>query len=339
MRGWVHLPRATDNLAGIIAAQLRCTSLTVSSTDIGILHHAAALGADWLIHVEGGSLSDTLNRIHDVDLVLLPHDHRQLTVEGWDGPYVAGVAAIEGVEEGQVIVRQRHFGGWTVIQCRLPALLTVRPSIATVPFVLPDPSAKVEPWSLTSVDVTPTSQAHQVIDTAEELYDILHQHDLIGDQSPGSLGATVEQTIADDTPLSLTDAPVIIAGGMGLANHDGPGDFAERVRHSFDTLLYTLAQAFCGTVASSRAVIDSAGLPAHYLVGQSGRRVAPRLYLAAGISGQPQHIQAIEDAELIIAINPDENAPIHTVAHISLYKDAVSVLQELLDLHRTNADL
>jgi hypothetical protein len=338
MRGWVHLPRATDNLAGIIAAQLRCTSLTVSSTDIGILHHAAALGADWLIHVEGETLADVLSRIHDVDLVLLPHDHRQLTVEGWDGPYVAGVAAIEGVEEGQVIVRQRHFGGWTVIQCRLPALLTVRPSIATVPFVLPDPSATVETWTPDKSD-EPIPFAHQVIETAADLYALLGEHGILENQSPGFRDATFERTIEDDTPLSLTDAPVIIAGGMGLANHDGPGDFAERVRHSFDTLLYTLAQAFCGTVASSRAVIDSAGLPAHYLVGQSGRRVAPRLYLAAGISGQPQHIQAIEDAELIIAINPDENAPIHTVAHISLYKDAVSVLQELLDLHRTNADL
>jgi len=140
--------------------------------------------------------------------------------------------------------------------------------------------------------------------------------------------------------LPLYTAQIIVAGGRGLgyqAYPDGPSSFTERARYGVDHLLRPLADKLGGVVAVSRALNDAFDTPLAPLVGQSGGRVAPRLYLAVGISGQVQHQQGMRAAGCIIAINPDDTAPIHQIAHIRVIAEAAPVLSALLarlDAHR-----
>ncbi|MDA8069826.1 MAG: electron transfer flavoprotein subunit alpha/FixB family protein, partial [Actinomycetota bacterium] len=96
-------------------------------------------------------------------------------------------------------------------------------------------------------------------------------------------------------------------------------------------LAQDLAEALGATVSGSRPVTDAGWLPKSRQVGKSGRKVKPKLYLACGISGAPEHLEGMSDAELIIAINTDEKAPIFDVAHYGTTVDLFDLLPALTD--------
>ena len=121
--------------------------------------------------------------------------------------------------------------------------------------------------------------------------------------------------------VSLTDADIIVSGGMGLGNAEG-----------FE-LLKKLAKKLGGTIASSRAAVDAGWIDHAYQVGQTGTTVKPKIYFACGISGAIQHVAGMQRSELIVAINTNENAPIFDIADIGivgdLYKVIPAVMEEL----------
>ena len=121
--------------------------------------------------------------------------------------------------------------------------------------------------------------------------------------------------------VSLTDAEVIVCGGMGLGKKEG-----------FD-LLNDLAKSLNGTIAGSRAAVDAGWIDHSYQIGQTGTTVKPKIYVACGISGAIQHVAGMKDSEQIIAINVNENAPIFEVADYGivgdLYKVIPSIIEEL----------
>jgi electron transfer flavoprotein alpha subunit len=119
--------------------------------------------------------------------------------------------------------------------------------------------------------------------------------------------------------VDIAREPILIAAGRGLQNQDNL-ELAEE-----------LAEAFGGVVCASRPVVDQGWLPATRLVGKSGKRVKPKLYLAVGISGAPEHVEAITDSELIIAINTDPAAPIFDVAKYGVEMDLVDLLPALAE--------
>ncbi|HFB68374.1 MAG TPA: electron transfer flavoprotein subunit alpha/FixB family protein, partial [Calditrichae bacterium] len=90
-----------------------------------------------------------------------------------------------------------------------------------------------------------------------------------------------------------------------------------------------LAQKLGGAVSASRPIIDNKWLPKSRQVGKSGLKVKPKLYLALGISGAPEHIEGMKDSELIIAINSDPNAPIFEYAHYGVVADLFDVIPAL----------
>jgi len=132
----------------------------------------------------------------------------------------------------------------------------------------------------------------------------------------------VEQAHAEQQGPSIEDADVIVAGGRGLGEAAG---FA---------LCEELAQALGGAVAATRAVVDAGWYPYAAQVGQTGKTVAPKLYVAVGISGAIQHKVGMQGAGVIVSINKDPNAPIFEFSDLGVVGDLHAIVPKLTELVR-----
>jgi electron transfer flavoprotein alpha subunit len=119
--------------------------------------------------------------------------------------------------------------------------------------------------------------------------------------------------------VDISGIPILVAIGRGIANEDNV-ELAEE-----------LAEALGGAVCASRPVVDQGWLPTTRMVGKSGKRVKPAVYLALGISGAPEHVEGMSDSELTIAINTDQGAPIFDVAQYGSEVDLLDLLPVLIE--------
>ena len=139
----------------------------------------------------------------------------------------------------------------------------------------------------------------------------------VATQPWSSAARVVGHEAAEASAVDISEADVLVAGGRGLG---GPENFS---------LVEELAKALGGEVAATRAVVDAGWYPYAAQVGQTGKTVSPRLYVACGISGAIQHKVGMAGAETIVAINKDANAPIHEFADLSVIGDALTVVPKL----------
>ncbi|PHR30605.1 MAG: electron transfer flavoprotein subunit alpha [Desulfotalea sp.] len=129
----------------------------------------------------------------------------------------------------------------------------------------------------------------------------------------------VESVVSEATNVNIQEADILVSGGRGLESAKG-----------FE-LIRQLADVMDANISASRAVVDAGWIPYAHQVGQTGKTVAPKLYIACGISGAIQHVAGMQSAETIVAINRDKNATIFTIADYGIVGDIFEIVPKLIN--------
>lgn len=267
-----------------------------------------AHGADVVYHVEHGELCHFTDDVYGRLLTRVIEQHKpEIVLAGATAigrSFIPGVATALATgltadctqlqvreEDGALMQTRPAFGGNIMATIECPSS---RPQMATV---------RPKVMKALEFDGERSGEVIAVEPTAAELQ---------------SAVKVVESVIAEHGNVNIQESDSLVSGGRGLDNEKG-----------FE-LIKQLADSIDADVAASRAAVDAGWVAYPHQVGQTGKTVAPKLYIACGISGAVQHVAGMQSAETIVAINRDENAPIFDVADFGLVGDLYEIVPKLI---------
>ena len=293
-----HLKAATLNVI-TAAAQLGEVHVLVAGQGAGAVAQAASqvAGVAKVIHADGASLAHGLAENLAAQVVALAGGYSHLlfpaTASGKNAaPRVAALLDVAAISDITAVVGADTFE---------------RPIYAgnAIATVQSSDAVKVLTVRGTAFDAAATTGGSASIDSVAA----------VGDSGRS---AYVGSELAKSDRPELTAAKVIVSGGRALGSSD-----------KFSEVLTPLADKLGAAIGASRAAVDAGYAPNDLQVGQTGKIVAPQLYIAAGISGAIQHLAGMKDSKVIVAINKDPEAPIFSVADFGLEADLFAAVPEL----------
>ena len=263
------------------------------------------------------SVADEAAAVNGVEKVILADDS---AYENQLAESTANLIKLISSDYSHILAPATTFG--KNVLPRLSALLDVQ-QISEITEVVSEDTFKRPIYAGSCIATVKSSDAVKVITVRATAFDPVDASggsasvESISADGVSDLSSFINEEIAQSDRPELTAASIVISGGRGMQSGD-----------NFH-LLETIADKLGAAVGASRAAVDAGFVPNDYQVGQTGKIVAPDLYIAVGISGAIQHLAGMKDSKVIVAINKDEDAPIFQVADYGLVADLFNALPEL----------
>ncbi len=296
----------------------------VASATLNAVAAAAKIGGDIHLLVAGqgvGAVAEAAARVAGVSKVLVADNvayANQLPEN--IAPLVASLVLVQNVIYSHVLAAATSNG--KNILPRVAALLDVDQISEIIEVVSPD-TFKRPIYAGNAIATVQSSAAVKVITVRATGFDAVGAEggtavvETVAAAYDARQSSFVGEALAESDRPELTAAKIVVSGGRGMQNGDN-------FKH-----LYALADTLGAGVGASRAAVDAGFVPNDMQVGQTGKIVAPQLYIAVGISGAIQHLAGMKDSKVIVAINKDEEAPIFQVADYGLVADLFEAVPEL----------
>ena len=297
-------------------------NLNLKPSTLNTLAAAKAVGASVHLFVVGKgcqSVADECAAVEGVEKVLLADD------DAYEHQLAESVATlIQSVASNytHILAPATTFG--KNVLPRLSALIDVQ-QISEITEVVSADTFKRPIYAGSCIATVKSNDAIKVITVRATAFDPVSATggsaaiEALASQGASALSSFVGEEIAKSDRPELTAASIVISGGRGMQSGD-----------NFH-LIETIADKLGAAVGASRAAVDAGFVPNDYQVGQTGKIVAPDLYIAVGISGAIQHLAGMKDSKVIVAINKDEDAPIFQVADYGLVADLFDALPKLAE--------
>ncbi|MBO6554488.1 MAG: electron transfer flavoprotein subunit alpha/FixB family protein [Roseitalea sp.] len=293
---------------------------TLSDQTAKALSAAKDIGGDVHVLVAGQgaqAVADAAAKLDGVAKVLLAEDaslEHQLAE-----PMAALIAGLAG--DYDVLIAPATTNGKNIMP-RVAALLDVM-QISEITDVVSADTFKRPIYAGNAIQTVQSSDAKKVITVRTASFNAAGESgsasvETIDAAADPGLSSYVSTELSGGDRPELTSAKIIISGGRALGSSE-----------KFEEVILPVADKLGAAVGASRAAVDAGYAPNDWQVGQTGKVVAPELYIAAGISGAIQHLAGMKDSKVIVAINKDEDAPIFQVADYGLVADLFDVLPEL----------